>query len=51
VGSPLTRLTGWLIVGPLGHLAAGVIDWVVLLAGWQLAERRARSSPTSSTGS
>jgi hypothetical protein len=23
---------GWLYTGPLGHLAAGVIDWVVLLA-------------------
>ena len=37
-----TRFAGWLVCGPLGHLAAGVIDWVVLLVGWQLAERRAR---------
>ena len=28
-----TRLAGWLVCGPLGHLAAGVADWVVLLAG------------------
>jgi hypothetical protein len=46
-----TRLAGWLVCGPLGHLAAGVTDWVVLLAGWRLAERRARRSSTSSTGS
>jgi hypothetical protein len=37
------RFAGWLVCGPLGHLAAGVIDWAVLLVGWRLAERRARS--------
>ena len=36
-----TRFATWLVCGPLGHLAAGVIDWVVLLR-WQLAERQAR---------
>jgi hypothetical protein len=25
-------MTAWLYTGPLGHLAAGVADWVVLLA-------------------
>jgi hypothetical protein len=37
----MTRVAGWLVCGPLGHLAAGVVDWVVLLVGWRLAERRA----------
>jgi hypothetical protein len=37
-----TRFAGWLVCGPLGHLAAGVTDWVVLLVRWQLAERQAR---------
>jgi hypothetical protein len=27
-----TRLAAWWITGPLGHLAAGVADWVRLLA-------------------
>jgi hypothetical protein len=27
-----TRLAAWLYTGPLGHLAAGVLDWVELLA-------------------
>jgi hypothetical protein len=26
-----SSMIGWLYTGPLGHLAAGVIDWVVLL--------------------
>jgi hypothetical protein len=25
-------MIAWLYTGPLGHLAAGVADWVVLLA-------------------
>jgi hypothetical protein len=37
-----TRVATWLVCGPLGHLAAGVTDWVVLLVRWQLAERQAR---------
>jgi hypothetical protein len=36
-----TRFATWLVCGPLGHLAAGVADWVVLLVRWQLAERQA----------
>jgi methyl-accepting chemotaxis protein len=27
-----TRLAAWLYTGPLGHLAAGLADWVELLA-------------------
>jgi hypothetical protein len=32
---------GWLYTGPLGHLAAGVADWVALLARlvWSRARR------------
>jgi hypothetical protein len=26
------RLAAWLVTGPLGHLWAGLVDWVVLLA-------------------
>ena len=37
-----TRFATWLVCGPLGHLAAGVIDWALLLTRWQLAERQAR---------
>jgi hypothetical protein len=38
-----TRVAGWLVCGPLGHLAAGVADWLELLARWQLARfRRSR---------
>jgi hypothetical protein len=43
-----TRLAAWLVFGPLGHLAAGVTDWVVLLAGWQLAELKARRAASRS---
>jgi hypothetical protein len=28
----VTRFVAWLYTGPLGHLAAGVADWVALLA-------------------
>jgi hypothetical protein len=24
----------WLATGPLGHLAAGVLDWIELVARW-----------------
>jgi hypothetical protein len=27
-----TRLGAWLYTGPLGHLAAGVADWIALIA-------------------
>ena len=37
-----TRVATWLVCGPLGHLAAGVTDWVVLVVRWQLAARQAR---------
>jgi hypothetical protein len=28
-----TRLAAWWTTGPLGHLAAGVADWIQLLVG------------------
>jgi hypothetical protein len=36
-----TRLLAWLYTGPLGHLAAGVADWVELLGrhAWQRLRR------------
>jgi hypothetical protein len=33
-------MLGWLYTGPLGHLAAGVADWLELLA--RFAWRRVR---------
>jgi hypothetical protein len=36
------RLATWLVCGPLGHLAAGVVDWAVLLVRWRLAEAQAK---------
>ena len=36
------RLTAWLVTGPLGHLAAGVIDWAVLAARYVHARARGR---------
>jgi hypothetical protein len=36
-----SRLTAWLVTGPLGHLWAGVADWITLLARW-LWSRRSR---------
>jgi hypothetical protein len=29
----LALVLAWLYTGPLGHLAAGVIDWLALLSG------------------
>jgi len=35
-----SRLAAWLVTGPLGHLAAGVADWVALLARSLLTRAR-----------
>jgi hypothetical protein len=40
--SALDRLRAWLLTGPIGHLVAGVADWVELLARWQFSRMRAR---------
>jgi hypothetical protein len=34
------RLAAWLVTGPLGHLLAGLVDWVVLLARLLRSRRR-----------
>jgi hypothetical protein len=34
------RLAAWLVTGPLGHLVAGVADWIELL--WAARRRRRR---------
>jgi hypothetical protein len=36
------RLRAWLLTGPLGHLVAGVADWIELLVRWQFSRLRAR---------
>jgi hypothetical protein len=36
------RLAAWLVTGPLGHLAAGVVDWLVLGGRWASARVRGR---------
>jgi hypothetical protein len=43
VGAVLDRALTWFVTGPLGHLVAGVLDWVEMLVRWQLhrlAKRR-----------
>ena len=36
------RVAAWLLTGPLGHLAAGVVDWLVLFRRWAWARMRGR---------
>ena len=36
------RLAAWLVTGPLGHLAAGAIDWGALAAHYAYARARGR---------
>lgn len=28
----LEKLAAWLVTGPIGHFAGGVVDWLALLA-------------------
>jgi hypothetical protein len=48
MGAPLYKgdmprsFAAWLVTGPIGHLAAGVADWVELLARWCFARLRGR---------
>jgi hypothetical protein len=36
----MTRsVAAWLVTGPIGHLTAGVADWVELLARWWFTRR------------
>ena len=39
---PGRRLVAWLATGPLGHLVAGVLDWLALLVQWLWARARGR---------
>jgi hypothetical protein len=34
-----TRLAAWLYTGPLGHLAAGIADWIELLIRQRRSDR------------
>jgi hypothetical protein len=36
------RLTAWYFTGPLGHLVAGLADWLELLLKLAVARTRAR---------
>ena len=36
------RLIAWLVTGPVGHFAAGMADWVVMLARYWWARARGR---------
>jgi hypothetical protein len=45
---PRTRAAAWLVTGPVGHLAAGVIDWAALAGRWLWARARGRD-PWEST--
>jgi hypothetical protein len=29
------RFAAWLVCGPLGHLGAGLADWIALLVAWR----------------
>jgi hypothetical protein len=39
---PSRRLAAWLVTGPLGHLAAGVVDWLELFGRYVWARARGR---------
>jgi hypothetical protein len=36
------RLAAWLLTGPVGFLAAGIIDWLALVAHYLRARARGR---------
>ena len=40
--SPPRRFAAWLVTGPLGFLAAGIVDWLALLGGYLWARARGR---------
>ena len=39
---PRERLAAWVVCGPVGHAAAGLADWAVLLARYWWARARGR---------
>jgi hypothetical protein len=40
--TPVRRLAARLVTGPVAFLAAGVVDWLVLLARYSAARARGR---------
>jgi hypothetical protein len=40
--SHANRLRAWLLFGPVGHLAGGLLDWAELLARYWRARARGR---------
>ena len=32
--APHVVVAAWIVTGPLGHLYAGVVDWVVAIVRW-----------------
>jgi hypothetical protein len=46
---PAGRLAAWLVCGPVGHLVAGVVDWLALVGryGWRRLRGR---DPWGSSG-
>ncbi|MDX6718435.1 MAG: hypothetical protein QOJ63_689 [Solirubrobacteraceae bacterium] len=39
---PHVVVAAWIVTGPVGHLYAGIVDWVVLLACYARGRARAR---------
>jgi hypothetical protein len=37
-----TQLAAWLVTGPVGHLAGGILDWLVLIGHYVRARARGR---------
>jgi hypothetical protein len=37
---PHVAVAGWIVTGPLGHLVAGVLDWIEVLARYARARAR-----------
>jgi hypothetical protein len=31
---PHVAIAAWVLTGPLGHLYAGLVDWIALLVRW-----------------
>jgi hypothetical protein len=40
--SPVTVAAAWLVTGPIGHLVAGIADWIEVLARYARARARGK---------
>jgi hypothetical protein len=40
--TPVRRLAAWILTGPAAFLAAGAVDWLVLIARYAAARARGR---------